>query len=441
MAIKIGADGTLYCNTVKYNYKQARNMIADGCYGNISGSDVWNGLTSDIVSTNPAGYKSYRSFKLKTDGSGLRQNLPTFIANHKYYFSFYNFGNGASLNSAVQIRNSSGTTVVDFSVWGLINSWALRSTIFTPSSNIAGGYLYAYGYTNSAYLSRFILIDLTDTFGAGNEPTTEWCDLNIREQQTIINYGCISKAVDYGNYASKYTRRQVSQSNAYNYLHMNDVRFSREYFYELYGSSSYNECFLYSSENATLTNGNMHYGYFEYRCPYPINGQTLEIFFPEQSPALGQVPIVTNTEYNSGGGMNQWKRFSVYNNRSSFSSGSYNQRFDFNNMKETNLIQITALNIINAQDPLDIYNLPEKGEPHKAVQTGDINKEWCDRWIDGRSSPIIHIKDPNNTSIKFNTGYDVICNDIEIRPESNGVKFDKTTGTIICKKLIRTQAY
>jgi hypothetical protein len=70
----------------------------------------------------------------------------------------------------------------------------------------------------------------------------------------------------------------------------------------------------------------------------------------------------------------------------------------------------------------------------------DINKEWCDRWIDGRSSPIIHIKDHNNTSIKFNTDYDIVCNDIEIRPELNSITFDET-GTIKCKRLVRVQTY
>ena len=38
-------------------------------------------------------------------------------------------------------------------------------------------------------------------------------------------------------------------------------------------------------------------------------------------------------------------------------------------------------------------------------------------------------------------GYDIVCNDIEIRPELNKVIFDGNTGTIKCKQLVRTQAY
>ena len=82
MAIKFGTDGTIYCNTVRYNYKQARNIIADGSYGNISGTQVWTGA---VASTNPAGYKSHRSFKIAPNAT-LQQTLPTLIKNHKYYY-------------------------------------------------------------------------------------------------------------------------------------------------------------------------------------------------------------------------------------------------------------------------------------------------------------------------------------------------------------------
>ena len=58
MSITFGHDGTLYCNTVKYNWKQARNLIADGCYANTSGA--FN-LSEMNVATDQ-GYKAYRSF-------------------------------------------------------------------------------------------------------------------------------------------------------------------------------------------------------------------------------------------------------------------------------------------------------------------------------------------------------------------------------------------
>ena len=83
MAIKFGTDGSFYCNTARYNYKQARNMIADGCYGNISGTQVWANV---VESTNHDGYKSHRSFNLQPSKE-LTQNLPAFVNGRKYYFS------------------------------------------------------------------------------------------------------------------------------------------------------------------------------------------------------------------------------------------------------------------------------------------------------------------------------------------------------------------
>ena len=152
---------------------------------------------------------------------------------------------------------------------------------------------------------------------------------------------------------------------------------------------------------------------------------------------MGHIPLVDETTFNGGGGMRYWKRVSAFATRTSFANGSYVSRFDFNNNKQTNVQRLTAFNIMNVVLSVNQYNTSND----TSITINDVNKEWCDRWIDGRSSPIIHIKDPANTSIKFNTSYDIICNDIEIRPELNKIVFDGVTRTIKCKKLVRTQAY
>ena len=51
MNVEIGKNGVIYCNTVRYNWKQVRNLIADGCSGNMSGCWNFNGdsnYTSDV---------------------------------------------------------------------------------------------------------------------------------------------------------------------------------------------------------------------------------------------------------------------------------------------------------------------------------------------------------------------------------------------------------
>ena len=525
MLIRFRTNGTLYCNTVRYNYKQARNMIADGCYGNISGTQVWANV---VASTNPNGYKSYRCFKIATDGTPTQQTLPKLIANHKYYFSVRVFGNGQSLNSAIQIRNSSGTALASLSQWGAnYNAWVLQSIIFTTTSDASGGNVSMYGYTNNTYASRLILIDLTDTFGSGKEPSKEWCDNNIREQETLCNFGNVSNNVTYSNLVNRFTGSNVTNMYAYNYLLLDNNREPREYMYGLQASASYTEAYLNSASAFALNNTLTYYAYVEQHTEQvPSVAQSNDFYFPVAEPHMGQIPLVEETGFNGGGGMREWKRVSAFAKRTSFANGSYNSRFDFNNNKQTNVQRLTAFNIMNVASSITQYNKFNGTN----ITIKDVNKEWCDRWIDGRSSPIIHIKDPNNVKIKFqplkkvertnlvasatraslnswvgltndswttntpNThlkvgdfayldytisdennkkarlyvqivsvedsvihtnnlvcydetqaGYhipiDIVCNDIEIRPELNKIVFDGTTGTIKCKKLVREQVY
>ena len=432
MAIKFGTDGTIYCNTVRYNYKQARNIIADGCYGNISGTQVWAGA---VASTNPAGYKSHRSFKIAPNAT-LQQTLPTLIKNHKYYYSARVYSDGA-LNGAIRLRDSSGNVLSAIYLGSHYTSHTLVSNSFTPTYDITSGNLYCVNYNNNAYLSKFIMIDLTDTFGKGNEPSREWCDNNIREQETICNKGNVANNVTYSNIATRYAVSNLGKSD-YNYLQLDSNWEPRDYMYYLQGLSNYTEGYLYSDSAFALDNTKTYYAYVDQHTEQ-VSGvtQSNDFYFPVAEPLMGQIPLVDETTFNGGGGMRDWKRVSAFAKRTSFSNGSYNSRFDFNNMKQTNSQRLTAFNIMNVATNITKYN----DYNSTSITINDVNKEWCDRWIDGRSSPIIHIKNPANTSIKFNTSYDIICNDIEIRPELNKIVFDGTTGTIKCKKLVRTQVY
>lgn len=59
-----------------------------------------------------------------------------------------------------QIQNLQSSTYLTSS-----NNWQLRN--FVTNAN------------GSCYRKEPLLIDLTEAFGAGNEPTKEWCDVNI----------------------------------------------------------------------------------------------------------------------------------------------------------------------------------------------------------------------------------------------------------------------
>ena len=437
MAIKFGTDGTIYCNTVRYNYKQARNMIADGCYGNVSGTQVW---ANAATFTFPAGYKSSRCFTV--DNTNMTtQKLPALYSGHKYYFSCRYKTSANSTISIVLRNNGSDISNSNLFVGASASSFILSSRIISMPINVSkdiGDVCIWNGNTSdSIYVSRFILIDLTDTFGSGNEPSKEWCDNNIREQETLCNFGNVSNNVTYSNIATRYTGSNIGKGD-YNYLQLDSNWEPRDYMYYLQGLADYTEGFLNSASAFALDNTLTYYAYVD-QTTQQVSGvtQSSDFYFPVAEPNMGYIPLVDETTFNGGGGMRDWKRVSAFATRTSFANGSYVSRFDFNNMKQTNVQRLTAFNIMNVATNITKYN----NYNNTSITINDVNKEWCDRWIDGRSSPIIHIKNPANTSIKFNTDYDIVCNDIEIRPELNKIVFDGVTGTIKCKKLVRTQVY
>ena len=537
MAIKFGTDGTLYANSVKYNWKQARNLIADGNFSSFSG--VWT-LGSGVNFSNvPKGYKVSETvlFSQGETTGMMTQSMPTPIVGHKYYGSIMWKTTGSSFSSSDNRfewyckDSSDGTMVFANKNIATNGNWVRLSSIQSLSSVASGSWMirnFLVSPSTSAYCCRLMIIDLTDTFGSGSEPTKEWCDNNIREHEVYASYGCVSNNVTTRNYNTQYTASSFETWSYYNYLGLNSRWEPREYMISCVGSTSNAEGYITSASNFTLNNTYKYYGYVEAHTPYntyPID-TSYDMYFPVAEPLLGQTPQAYNRITNGGGGMYEWKRVSFFNNRSSFTSGSYLMRFDYNNSYRNYRTRITAINLINPNSALSQYN----SYNGTSVAFSYVNKQWCDRWIDGYSSPIIHIKDPNNKQIKFKCplkeikrsstssysksaldsyvgltndtwgnftnldgtevgkyvyitvkrsdddatcrfvirvtgvsgtnvtgnnlgygksgsfwwgmceGYDIECNDIEIRPEMNKITMD-STGTIKCKMLLLTQKY
>lgn len=447
MAIKIGTDGTLYCNTVRYNYKQARNLIADGSYGNISG--CWSFQNVSATSA-VSGYKTYRCFQHNIDTAGETIQTQTAFAptaEHKYYGGMMWKTDVSSFTgrSILQWRCGNGDgkrrDFFDISNTTTNGNWVKLSGIVQWNTVDEGDWTFRAVMVNPSavsYCCKLMIIDLTDTFGAGNEPDKAWCDVNIREWEVITNYGCVSNNVNTSNLTSRYPIVNATAGH-FNYLQLNSRWEPRDYMFMLNGLESALEGYIYSSVAFELNKDTMYYASMDYHRPKASTAteQSIDFYWPEAEPPLGIVGIVQNREFCNGGGMEEWKRASAYNNRTTFANGAYALRYDFNNRNQTTDFRVTGINLQKVQSNLNIYN----SFNNTSITINDVNKEWCDRWIDGRSSPIIHIKDPNNTRILFNTDYDIICNDIEIRPELNNVQLDKDTGTIYCKKLVKTQNY
>lgn len=436
MSVRFGTDGTLYCNTVRYNYKQVRNLIADNTGDQTSGAWSLNGTSSAVV----AGSKTYRAWKLSmTNAYTLGQTLPALYSGHVYYF-----GCMLQSNNVEEFRVRIANIDLPATQINSGGNWVKWSVRFTSTSNTTGSFSCG-GWKASEgnlYVTRFIFIDLTDAFGSGNEPTKEWCDNNIREWDTYINVGYLlypgtpSPAVTMNNMSTVFS--PVNQDwILYNYLSDDNSNSPRDYIYTLVPKTTFPEAHIYTSGNVNINTAHMYYFKIEYRTDNP-NG-SVDVYVPEAEPLLGTAPLIPDWNspgFNGGGGMTKWKRLSIYGSRTAFSTGNYQMRIDYNNYYSDKWIYLTGICMSDLDNTLRYYNSING----TSFTTADINKEWCDRWLDGRGSEIIHIKNPYDTTIKFNTSYDVVCNDIEIHPEVNTITCDKT-GTIICKKLVRSQAY
>ena len=97
--------------------------------------------------------------------------------------------------ACVEVYSETGTGSIDFfwksaspSFFGgkkvYANTWTKWSVVSNRSNFTAGSYPYRLDYNNGgvadkAWFDGAMIIDLTATFGAGNEPTQDWCDKNI----------------------------------------------------------------------------------------------------------------------------------------------------------------------------------------------------------------------------------------------------------------------
>ena len=443
MSITFGHDGTLYCNTVKYNWKQARNLIADGCYANTSG--IFS-LTGSASTANGQGYKTYRSFYFPAKSSQIEQNLPTPIANHKYYGAcrWKTAGSSFSVGDArfewwLKDTADGGLVFADKTM-ATNGQWVLLSSIQSLSSVASGSWKFRNFVVNpstESWCTRMMIIDLTDTFGEGKEPTKEWCDANIREHETYVNSGSILTNITKSNFSDVY-HASAGSCSFQNYLYWDVPYRPREYTVLFTSDANQQEGYLQKigrvgtpvdpAETYYASMETCYTGYPElhqYQCYWPI-----------AEPSMGSVPLVEESLYNGGRGMEGWKRVSFFANRASFSAGKFIMRWDFDNVGRASTTLSTGHQICQVSPNVTQYN----NYNGTNITVSDVNKEWCDRWIDNRGFSYVHIKDPNNTEIRITPDSEIICNDIEIRPEVNTITF-RPDGTIVCKKLVKSLAY
>ena len=176
---------TLYAQWKK-NYT-ITNLISNGSFEN--GKTGWINwypeLDDIVVSTDVAKYGTH---SIKNAGNKKWQttyNPFNGIPNHKYYYSNYEYGDSTSCYSHFGFYYDN-TNHWETSVHQeRINVWEKQSGLDTgPNNEYQVRYIVVDssaedGVSRTCYSDGVLVVDLTATFGAGNEPSKIWCDRNI----------------------------------------------------------------------------------------------------------------------------------------------------------------------------------------------------------------------------------------------------------------------
>lgn len=143
-----------------------------------AGVNTTNETSTVNISTGIVLYGSAPPVGLNTGGD-IGQNI-TLVSGHKYFVAYgcFGFGAGSSTNDPTALRCVvPGSNVTRNGNFGAVN----YATIYT--SNTSGTFNVRFTSLNydGAYcrLSYCTVVDLTEAFGAGEEPTLDWCKTNI----------------------------------------------------------------------------------------------------------------------------------------------------------------------------------------------------------------------------------------------------------------------
>ncbi|WP_430885881.1 hypothetical protein [Fusibacter sp. JL216-2] len=144
-----------------------------------------NALNGEVTSEQHyVGSGSLYFNKENQNGYVYKDNI-YFDKDHKYYYSGYQFMTEFDNNTMSKIYLMDTGTFDKVKTVGkavsppnALNTWEKHSLIFQPDSS-RDYRLLIYGGGSATYKGYFDavqVIDLTETFGVGNEPSVEWCD-------------------------------------------------------------------------------------------------------------------------------------------------------------------------------------------------------------------------------------------------------------------------
>ena len=164
------------------------NLVTDPSF---ESSSVWSGGTIDTA------HVKYGTTAIKLTGASTAPEILatnstaiTLNQNHLYYVRYEVYHEGASGTAGLYWPIAEPSFVEGQSL-GSSGSWNIVSAVNNRSTFTTGPYQMRVDYNNSSattsvWYDGLVIIDLTESFGSGNEPTKAWCDENIPLFEGII---------------------------------------------------------------------------------------------------------------------------------------------------------------------------------------------------------------------------------------------------------------
>ena len=163
------------------------NLVQNGSFEDMSNWTTW------LTSSTDSSQKKYGKHSLKLGGDTLNGDalastaIEKPIAGHKYYGREYLKTNGELTAADCRFEIISTDIVPEEAHifgWNQGNypDWTMISDVITIPYANADSYIvrtFTVGGSVEAWVDGLMVIDLTATFGEGNEPSKEWCDTNI----------------------------------------------------------------------------------------------------------------------------------------------------------------------------------------------------------------------------------------------------------------------
>ena len=178
---------------ITYKAYTITNLITNGSFEN--GLNSWEHENVELSTDSYSGSYSLR-FNHNNGNDFIAMTTQTLsvaspILNHKYYGSVMfksssTFGYGNTFDSRYEwyYTDTYNADMIFTFKWNQTNSWIKLSSIqqVTESTYLNQKWIirnFQRGTTEYSYSDDLIFVDLTATFGSGNEPDKEWCDKHI----------------------------------------------------------------------------------------------------------------------------------------------------------------------------------------------------------------------------------------------------------------------